>query len=137
MRRVSFKCSSEEGFGMVSVLVAMVLLAVAVVALSSSSAFLVSLQTDASGRAIATSLGVAYMEEVRRRPPGSLASESPVRVNSEGVADEGGAFVRGLTIETDPIAPNVVRATVEVVYPAGIGRTGTISFQTVIHRGGE
>jgi hypothetical protein len=122
---------------MVSVLVAMVLLAVAVVALSSSSAFLVSLQTDASGRAIATSLGVAYMEEVRRRPSGSLASESPVRVNSEGVADEGGAFVRGLTIENDPSASNVARAIVEIGYPAGIGRRGTISFQTVIYLGGE
>jgi Tfp pilus assembly protein PilV len=129
--------SSEAGFGMVSVLVAMVLLAVAVVALSSSSAFLVSLQTDASGRAIATSLGVAYMEEVRRRPPGSLASESPVTVNSEGLTDDGGAFVRGLTIENDLVAPNVVRATVEVAYPAGIGRRGTISFQTVIYLGGE
>ena len=41
---------SKDGFGLVSVLVAMVLLEVVVVALSSSSAFLMSMQTDTSIR---------------------------------------------------------------------------------------
>jgi hypothetical protein len=118
---------------MVSVLVAMVLLAVAVVALSSSSAFLVSLQTDASGRSIATALGVTYMEEVRRRPPESLASESAVRVDAAGELDEGGAFLRGLTIEADPSVAGVLRVTVAVDYPAGLGRRGTVRMETLIN----
>ncbi len=126
----------EAGFGMVSVLVAMVLLAVAVVALSSSSTFLVSLQSDASGRSIATSLGIGYMEEVRRRPLESLASETAVRVNASGALDEGGAFVRSLTIEADPSLAEVLRAKVEIVYPAGLGRRGTVRLETLIHRGG-
>lgn len=126
----------EAGFGMVSVLVAMVLLAVAVVALSSSSTFLVSLQSDASGRSIATSLGIGYMEEVRRRPLESLASETAVRVNASGALDEGGAFVRSLTIEADPSLAEVLRAEVEIVYPAGLGRRGTVRLETLIHRGG-
>ncbi|MGD8700717.1 MAG: hypothetical protein PVJ43_15580 [Gemmatimonadales bacterium] len=137
MRRAVLPVISEEGFGMISVLVAMVLLAVAVVALSSSSAFLVSLQSDASGRSIATSLGVGYMEEVRRRPVESLASENPVRVDVSGVVDEGGAFVRELTIETDPVVAGVLRATVEIGYPAGLGRRGTVRLETLIHRGSE
>jgi Tfp pilus assembly protein PilV len=127
----------EAGFGMVSVLVAMVLLAIAVVALSSSSAFLVSLQSDASGRSIATSLSVGYMEEVRRRPPESLATETPVRVDASGAPDEGGAFVRSLTIEADASLAAVLRATVEVGYPAGLGRQGTVRLETLIHRGDE
>ncbi len=126
----------EAGFGMVSVLVAMVLLAVAVVALSSSSTFLVSLQSDASGRSIATSLGIGYMEEVRRRPLESLASETAVRVNASGALDEGGAFVRSLTIEADPSLAEVLRAEVEIEYPAGLGRRGTVRLETLIHRGG-
>lgn len=136
VRRAPLRLVSEAGFGMVSVLVAMVLLAVAVIALSSSSAFLVSLQSDASGRSIATSLGVGYMEEVRRRPPEALASESAVRVNATGVLDQGGAFVRSLTIEAEPSLAETLRATVEIVYPAGLGRRGTVTLETLIHRGG-
>jgi len=136
VRRAELPVLPEAGFGMVSVLVAMVLLAVAVVALSSSSTFLVSLQSDASGRSIATSLGIGYMEEVRRRPLESLASETAVRVNASGALDEGGAFVRSLTIEADPSLAEVLRATVEIVYPAGLGRRGTVRLETLIHRGG-
>lgn len=133
VRRVPAAAGPEAGFGMVSVLVAMVLLAVAVVALSSSSAFLVSLQTDASGRSIATALGVTYMEEVRRRPPESLTSESAAWVNAAGELDERGAFLRGLNIEADPSVDGVLRVTVEVDYPAGLGRRGTVRMETLIN----
>ncbi len=125
----------ERGFGMVSVLVAMVLLAVGVVALSSSSAFLVSLQTDASARSTASAIGVAYMEEVKQRPASSLASESPTAVNEIGEADSLGVFIRTLTVSDDPSSPDVARTTVDVEYPAGLGRTRTISLVTLIYRG--
>ena len=136
VRRALLPDMADAGFGMVSVLVAMVLLAVAVIALSSSSTFLVSLQSDASGRSIATSLGIGYMEEVRRRPPESLASETSVRVNASGALDEGGAFERRVTIEPDPSLAEVLRATVEIAYPAGLGRRGTVRLETLIQRGG-
>lgn len=125
----------ERGFGMASVLVAMVLLAVGVVALSSSSAFLVSLQTDASVRSTAAAIGVAYMEEVKQRPPWSLASESPTLVNEIGDADSAGVFTRTLTVSDDPSSPDVARAKVDVEYPAGLGRTRTITLETLIYRG--
>ncbi len=125
----------ERGFGLVSVLVAMVLLAVGVVALSSSSAFLVSLQTDASARSTASAIGVAYMEEVKQRPPTTLASESPTSVNELGDADSTGVFLRTLTVVDDPSSPEVARATVDVEYPAGLGRKRTISLVTLIYRG--
>jgi Tfp pilus assembly protein PilV len=121
---------------MVSVLVAMVLIAVAAVALSSSSAFMASLQTDASVRANAASIAIGYMEGVKMRRPADLASEEPVRVNETGVPDEGGAFVRSLTVVREESVPDALRATVEVRYPAGFGRTRTVELVTVIDRGG-
>ncbi len=127
----------ERGFGLVSVLVAMVLLAVGVVALSSSSAFLVSLQTDASARSMAAAIGVSYMEDVKQRPPWTLASESPTTVNELGDADSTGVFVRTLTVVDDPSSPEVARATVDVKYPAGLGRTRSISLVTLIYKGNK
>lgn len=132
MSRGSEGKAGEAGFGMVSVLVAMVLLAVAVVSLSSSSAFLVSLQTDAAGRTTATAVGVAYMEEVRRRPVGTLSSEGPTRVNGLGLPDQDGSYVRTLTIEAQ--AGDILKANVEVRYPGGLGRSGAVRLDTFISR---
>ena len=122
---------------MISVLVAIVLLGVAVIAMSSSSAFLTSVQTDASERSTAAAIGVAYMEQVKNRAPVELTSEAPVRVDETGAEDEGGAFVRSLTVTEEPSAPDAVRATVRVRYPAGLGRTRTTEFVTVIYRGNQ
>lgn len=125
----------QHGFGIVSVLVAIVLLAIGVVALSSSSAFLVSLRTDASARATAASIATSYMENVKRRPPRELATEEPITVNETGVADEEGVFVRALDIVLEPSVPDAVRATVSVRYPAGFGRTRTVELVTIIYQG--
>ncbi len=125
----------QDGFGIVSVLVAIVLLAIGVVALSSSSAFLVSLRTDASARATAASIATSYMEEVKRRPPRELASEEPVAVSETGAVDEEAVFVRALTVAPEPGVADAVRATVSVRYPAGFGRTRTVELVTIIYQG--
>ncbi|MGD2217813.1 MAG: hypothetical protein PVJ64_13740 [Gemmatimonadales bacterium] len=126
---------SDRGFGMVSVLVAIVLLAIGVVAISASSAYMVSLQTDASERARATAIAVAYMEEVKMRAPTSLASEDTVAVSATGAVAAGGAFLRSLTVIPEPSVPDALRATVAVQYPSGFGRTGTVRMVTVIYSG--
>ncbi|NIR45506.1 MAG: hypothetical protein GWN99_13955 [Gemmatimonadetes bacterium] len=128
---------SEYGFGIVSVLVAIVLIAIGVVALSSSSVFMVSLQTDAAERSRASAIGVAYMERVKTRPPSELVSEDPVRVDETGTPDPDGAFVRQLIVKPEPDLNDAVRATVEVVYPSGLGRTRTLELVTVIFTGGS
>jgi Tfp pilus assembly protein PilV len=120
---------------MVSVLVAMVLLAIGVVAISASSAYMVSLQTDASERARATGIAVTYMEEVKMRVPASLASEDTVAVSETGAVAEDGAFLRSLTVIPEPSVPDALRATVSVQYPSGFGRTGTVHMVTVIYTG--
>jgi Tfp pilus assembly protein PilV len=127
---------SERGFGIVSVLVAIMLIAIGVVALSSSSAFMVSMQTDAAERTRASAIAVAYMENVKTRPPDQIVSESEVRVSETGVPDTGGPFVRSLTVEPEASTTDAVRATVEVRYPSGFGRSRTLALVTVIFTGG-
>ncbi len=75
------------------------------------------------------------MEKVKTRPPSQLASEDTIRVNQTGAEDPEGAFVRILTVEPEPSVPNAVRAIVEIKYPAGLGRTGTVRMVTVIFTG--
>ncbi|MGD2152617.1 MAG: hypothetical protein PVG79_05065 [Gemmatimonadales bacterium] len=135
MKRPPAIVTSESGVGMVSVLVAMVLLAIGVVAISASSAYMVSLQTDASERARATGIAVTYMEEVKMRVPASLASEDTVAVSETGAVAEDGAFLRSLTVIPEPSVPDALRATVSVQYPSGFGRTGTVHMVTVIYTG--
>jgi Tfp pilus assembly protein PilV len=128
---------SQAGFGIVSVLVAIVLIAIGVVALSSSSAFMVSLQTDAAERTRASAIALAYMEQVKTRLPTSIATEAEVAVNETGTEATGGRFLRSLTVVEEPDTPDAVRATVEVQYPSGFGRRRTLELVTVIYVGNE
>lgn len=128
---------SQAGFGIVSVLVAIVLIAIGVVALSASSAFMVSLQTDAAERTRASVIALSYMEQVKTRLPSSLATEAEVAVDRTGTEDTGGRFMRSLTVVEEPDTPDAVRATVEVQYPSGFGRRRTLELVTVIYVGNE
>lgn len=127
--------ASAAGFGMVSLLIAIVLLAIGVIALSTSSTYLTSLHTDAAERTRATAIAVSYMEEVKTRDPTTLTSESAVRVDETGSPAATGAFVRRLSVSPEPDAPDAVRVTVEVDYPVGLGRDRTVEMITVIYQG--
>jgi len=127
---------TDAGVGLVSVLVAIVLIAIGIVALSSSSAFMASLQTDASERSTAAAIAIAHMETAKMRKAAELVSEDPVTVNEAGVADASGAFTRSLTVEPEATVAGAVRVTVEVDYPAGLGRTRTVRLVTIIYQGG-
>ena len=136
MKRAVLRVESSDGFGIVSVLVAIVLIAIGVVALSSSSAFMVSMQTDAAERTRASAIAVTYMEQVKTRSPAELISDGPLQVNETGEPDADGAFVRTLTVIPEPSTNDAVRATVEVNYPSGFGRRRTLELVTVIYTGG-
>ncbi len=120
---------------MVSVLVAIVLLAIGLVALSASSAFMVSLRTDAAERSTAASIAVSHMELVSMRDPGELAGEEPVRVNESGTESPDGSYVRSLSVQPDPSIPDMVRVAVQVEYPSGFGRRRTVELVTLVYRG--
>lgn len=125
----------QSGFGMVSLLIAIVLLAIGVIALSASSTYLTSLHTDAAERSRATALAISYMEEVKTRDPAGLASEGPVTVDEVGAPTPDGAFVRRMSVTPEPTVLDAVRVAVHVDYPAGWGRTRTVELLTVIYRG--
>lgn len=133
--RSGVRLRDRRGFAMVSVLVAIVLLAIGLVALSTSSAFMVSLQTDASERSTAAAIALSHMELVSMRDPGQLASEEPVRVNETGAESASGSYVRTLSVAPDPNIPDVVRVAVQVEYPSGFGRTRTVEMVTLVYRG--
>lgn len=135
MRRTLKRIACESGFGMVSVLVAVVLLSAGVVVMSSSSLFLSSLQTDAQVRSQASSVALAYMEEVKTRERSLLTSEDPVRVSQWGEVDENGPFVRQLEVVDDDTVPDAVEVTVWVRYNAGMGRLRSVEVVTVIYVG--
>lgn len=120
---------------MVALLIAIVLLAIGVIALSASSTYLTSLHTDAAERTRATAIAVSYMEDVKTRDPATLTSESPVSVDETGSPAATGAFVRRMSVVPEPAVMDAVRVTVEVDYPVGLGRVRTVELVTVIYQG--
>lgn len=123
------------GFSLLSVLVAVVLLGVGVAALSSAGIYVLAAKTSASSRAAAVSIAVSRMEELKAQDPATLASESPVQVDETGAPTAGGAFTRSVTVTSDASAADAKRIVVDVRYPMGRGRTGTVNLITIVYEG--
>ncbi len=128
---------SERGFGLVSTIVAMVLLGIAVTALSSSGMMALAAHTDSSVRSTATAIAASYLEEVKARRPQTLASESAIKVDADGMDNQSGNFIRSMEVAPEPELPYTKRVTVKVEYPNGLGRMGTIKLVTVIYEGDD
>lgn len=127
--------AGEGGYGMVSVLIAIVLLSAGVVVLSSSSVFLSSLKTEAAVRSVAATVALTYMEELKTRERVALASEDPVTVNEKGEPDAAGKFVRVLEVTSEPSVVESVRLSITVGYPGPFGRTKTLEVETIVYVG--
>jgi type IV pilus assembly protein PilV len=122
--------AGTRGFTLVSVLIAMVMLAVGLEALARSQTVMVSMQGRMASAGTALGIARSYLEQVRGRDPWSLASESPVAVDELGVPSGTGKYTRSLTVSLD--ADNLVRATITVTYP----RQGLpVQLVTLIYRG--
>jgi Tfp pilus assembly protein PilV len=131
------KVKSESGFGLVSTMVAMVLLGIAVTALSSSGMMVLAVHTDSAVRSAATAIASSYLEEVKARAPQALTSESAVRVNEDGVDDASGVYIRSLEVAAEEGLAYTKRITVKVEYPNGMGRKGKVELVTVIYEGDD
>ena len=107
----------RSGFTIVSMLVAVILLAVGLCTLAGASANTVTMQTRAQNRTNAIALARGYMETVRTRDPWTVVSESPVLLNADGSTSASGTFVRTLTVTTT--RENLLRIDVMVTYPRG------------------
>jgi len=126
---------SERGFGLISTIVAIVLLGIAVTALSSSGMTVLAVHTDSAVRSQATAIASSYLEEVKARRPETLTSETAMKVSADGANNERAIFTRTLEVEPERELPYTKRVTVKVEYPNGMGRTGLIKLVTVIYEG--
>lgn len=105
----------EDGFTIISVLVAIVMLSVGILALSRSGTQAMAAQTLAGSRTTALAIGRAYMEAVRSRPPAEVLSESAARVDRTGTADPNGAFTRSVVVNN--VRHNLKEIRVIVEFP--------------------
>jgi len=122
--------SLRRGFTLVSMIVAIVLLAVGLSALASANASTLTLQTLAQNRTNAIAIGRSYLEQVRTRDPWLVQSESAVRLGAEGTPDAGGAYVRTMAVTVT--RQNLVKIDVAVDYPRA---TTPVMLTTLLFRG--
>ena len=119
----------DAGFGLVSVMVAIVLLSVGVLSLSQVLTQSVSMQTIIGSRTTALDVARSYMEEVRGLDPLLVESQPEVRVNEKGEENSNGLFTKELTVTT--VQLHLVEATVIVTMP----RSNPIRLVTWIYDG--
>ncbi|HEY7683291.1 MAG TPA: prepilin-type N-terminal cleavage/methylation domain-containing protein [Gemmatimonadales bacterium] len=108
---------NEQGFTLVSVIIAVVLLCFGLLSLSRAQSLLVVTEHDTGNRGTALALASDYVEQIRTRDPWTLASEPAVQVNARGQIDPNGAFQRSTIVTLDN--DNLVRVRVQVTYPRG------------------
>ncbi len=121
---------TRRGFTIVSMLVAIILLAVGLTSLATASGNTIKMQTLAQNRTSAIAIARSYMEEVRTRDPWTLQTESPVKLNSDGQSATTGAFTRTMTVAVS--RQNLIRIDVAVDYPRS---TQPVTLTTSYFRG--
>lgn len=110
------KRNREAGFTLISVIMAVVILSIGILALGRSQAMLVRAQATNAQRDVALGIARNYTEEVRSRTT-IPASEGAVAVDETGTAAVGGAYRRSLDIAD--LGNDLYRATCNVTYPRG------------------
>ena len=105
----------EDGFTIISVLVAIVMLSMGILALSHSGAQAMAAQTLAGNRSTALAICRTYMEAVRSRPPDQVQSESPIKVDATGTTSPNGVFTR--SVEVKVVRHNLKEILVIVEFP--------------------
>lgn len=122
------KRSSEAGFTLVSVIMAVVILSVGILALGRSQAMLVRAQATSEARNVALGIARNYIEEVRSRTA-IPASEGATVVDETGTVSGGGHYSRSLTVSD--LGNGLYQATCNVTYPRG---TQPVQIVTLIYR---
>lgn len=121
---------SRTGFTIVSMLVAIILLAVGMMSLATASASTMTLQTQAQNRTNAIAIARGYLELVRTRDPWTLVSEGAVRLNADGQGASTGAFTRSMQVTVT--RQNLLRVELTVSYPRA---TQPVTLTTSFFRG--
>jgi len=119
----------DSGFTLVSVLVALAILAIGLLALARAQASIVASQGNVANRTTALTIARDYAEVLRSRSPWTLVSEAPARVDARGTPDANGAYTR--TTNVTVLSTNLLQVQVLVTYP----RSATpVDIVTLIYR---
>jgi type II secretory pathway pseudopilin PulG len=103
----------RPGFMLVSVMVAVVLLATAVMAIGAANTTRIKAQTLSTSKGAALNVARQHLENLRSQDPWSLASESGVRVDASGTPSATGDFRRSVAIEVVRQNLIIIKVTVE------------------------
>ena len=111
------RVTNEQGFTLVSVMIAIVLVSVGMLGLFSTQVSAYALTTHANARTAAVNIARAHMETLKATDPRVLSSVpvDPEVVDADGEADPNGAFTRSVTIE--PGGTHLKKLTVTVDFP--------------------
>lgn len=119
----------DSGFTLVSVLVALAILSIGLLALARAQASIVASQGNVANRTTALTIARDYAEVLRSRSPWTLVSEAPARVDARGAPTPNGAYTR--TTNVTVLSTNLLQVQVLVAYP----RSATpIDIVTLIYR---
>jgi Tfp pilus assembly protein PilV len=121
---------ARKGFTVISMLVAVILLAVGLMSLARASAQTITMQTLAQNRTNAIAISRSYLEQIRTRDPWTVVSEPARAVDAEGVVVANGFYQR--TVNVSVTRQNLLKVDVLVTYPRG---TQPITLTTSFFRG--
>lgn len=110
------KRNNEAGFTLISVIMAVVILSIGIIALGRSQAMLIRAQATSAQRDIALSIARNYVEEVRSRTTQPV-SEGASAVDETGTLAASGKYRRSLTVAD--LGDGLYQSTCSVTYPRG------------------
>ena len=114
---MSTRCRGAGGFTLISVLIALVMLVIGLLALARSQTGMVKSQSSLSSRTRAYIIARQAAEQLRALPPATLASSATTFVDSLGNPTGSSGFTRTITVTSD--TTNLYRVAVSVTYPGG------------------
>ena len=119
----------RRGISLISVMVALILISIGLLALVRVSAYTIGARHGTSARSTATHIAGTYLEEVKMWDDSLIVNGLGVIVDGEGMPTSGGAYVRSLGINRTAL-PNVIKAKVIVEYPWASGQRRSITLTT-------
>jgi type IV pilus modification protein PilV len=119
----------NRGFTLVSVLVALAILSIGLLALARAQASIVASQGNTANRTTALTIARDYAEVLRSRSPWTLVSEAAVAVDARGQPVASGAYRRSTNVTI--LANNLLQVQVVVTYPRS---TVPVDIITLIYR---
>lgn len=121
----------RDGFTLISVLIAITLLSIGVMALASAQYTAVRQTRLELQRTQAIQLVSAYAEEVRARNPWTLTNEGPIAIDSTGAVNPAGTYTRRVVVTDE--GSLLLRAVI-TIQPRN---AKPVRVETLIFKGGQ